>query len=135
MNTPNKPNKPNQQMKTFIRNPLVALTFLALLTRILLPSTLCAQGTAFTYEGQLSSSSGPANGSYDLAFTLFTTSSGGAAVAAVTNSATPVTNGLFNVTLDFGSGVFNGSPYWLQLAVRTNGVGTFTNLSPRQQIL
>jgi hypothetical protein len=42
---------------------------------------------------------------------------------------------LFTVTIDFGGGVFTGSNYWLQLAVRTNGSGSFTNLTPRQPIL
>src|ERR1039457_2311090 len=86
-----------------------------------------AQGTAFTYNGRLNAGGGPANGSYDLSFTLFPASSGGTQAAApVTNAATAVTNGLFTVTLDFGIGVFNGTSYWLQIGVRTNGNGSFT---------
>ena len=53
----------------------------------------------------------------------------------LTNVATPVTNGLFTVTLDFGSGVFDGNARWLDIGVRTNGGGAFTSLSPRQPIL
>ena len=99
-------------------------------------STLHAQGTAFSYNGQLSVNGSPANGSYDVAFTLFATNATGVAIAGpVTNSATGVTNGLFAAVIDFGGGVFTGSNYWLQLAVRTNGSGSFTNLSPRQPIL
>jgi trimeric autotransporter adhesin len=45
-----------------------------------------------------------------------------------------VTNGLFTVTLDFGSGVFDGSARWLDIAVRTNGGTTFTALAPRQAL-
>jgi hypothetical protein len=57
-----------------------------------------AQGTAFTYQGRLNNASGPAAGSYDLAFTLFATNTSGAVLAGpVTNSATSVTNGLFPV--------------------------------------
>ena len=57
-------------------------------------------------------------------FALFKVTSGGSAVAGpVTNSATGVTNGLFIVTLDFGN-VFNGTDYWLEIGVRTNGNGT-----------
>src|SRR5208283_298805 len=90
----------------------------------------------FTYNGQLNSNGSPANGSYDASFTLFATTNGGSAVAGpVTNSATGVTNGLFAATIDFGAGVFTGGNYWLELAVRTNGGGAFTILSPRQQIL
>lgn len=94
------------------------------------------QETAFTYQGSLASGGVPANGSYDLRFTLFDTNSGGAALAGpVTNSATAVSNGLFTTAVEFGAGVFAGSNYWLELAVRTNGGGSFSALSPRQAIL
>lgn len=96
-----------------------------------------AQGTAFTYQGRLNLNGTPANGSYDLTFTLFQNSSGGTPGAGpLTNSATAVSNGLFTVTLDFGD-VFNGSlaaPNWLEIAVRTNGAASFTTLVPRTQI-
>ena len=46
-----------------------------------------------------------------------------------------VTNGLFTVSLNFGPGIFSGANYWLQIAVRTNGAGSFTTLSPRQPLL
>src|ERR1035441_9707760 len=55
-----------------------------------------AQGTAFTYQGQLQNNGSLANGSYDLTFSLFNVSSGGSAVAGpLTNSATSISNGLF----------------------------------------
>jgi hypothetical protein len=77
----------------------------------------------------------PANGSYDLMFTLFNTNCNGAAIAGpVTNSATVVSNGLFTATIDFGAGVFAGSNCWLEIAVQTNGGGGFTTLAPRQQV-
>jgi hypothetical protein len=94
-----------------------------------------AQGTAFTYQGRLNTGGNPANGTYDLTFSLYTVSSGGGAAAGpITNSATAVTNGLFIVTLDFGPGVFAGTNYWLDIAVRTNGGGAFTELTPRQPL-
>lgn len=112
-----------------------ALALLALAAFILQPSPVHAQGTAFTYQGRLNAGGGPANGSYDLTFALFSVGSGGSAVAGpLTNSATGVTNGLFTATLDFGSGVFNGTSYWLQIAVRTNGIGSFSTLTPRQPV-
>jgi endosialidase-like protein len=99
-------------------------------------STVFAQGTAFTYQGQLASGGLPANGSYDLTFALFNASSGGVqSGVTLTNTATAVSNGLFAVTLDFGGGIFNGTSYWLAVGVRTNGGGTFTALTPLQQIL
>jgi hypothetical protein len=97
-------------------------------------SPALAQGTAFTYQGRLITGGTNANGSYDLTFALFTASSGGVQVGGtLTNAAVGVSDGLFTLPLDFGF-VFNGTPYWLQIGVRTNGVGAFTALSPRQQL-
>src|SRR5580692_10004448 len=94
-----------------------------------------AQNTAFTYQGQLLNGGAPANGSYDLTFSLFTTNTTGSLVAGpLTNSATAVSNGLFMTTLNYGSGIFNSTTYWLEIGVRTNGNGTFATLSPRQPI-
>ncbi|MGC9944018.1 MAG: hypothetical protein ABSE48_19500 [Verrucomicrobiota bacterium] len=96
--------------------------------------TAQAQGTAFTYQGQLINNGSEANGVYDLVFTLYATNLTGAVVAGpVTNSATAVTNGQFTTTIDFGN-VFTGTNYWLQIAVSTNGADDFTTLTPRQAI-
>ncbi|MGO8839215.1 MAG: hypothetical protein ACLQAH_09030 [Limisphaerales bacterium] len=98
-------------------------------------STAFAQGTAFTYQGQLQNNGSPASGTYNLAFSLFNTNTGGVAIAGpVTNNAVNVTNGLFTSLVDFGFGVFTGTSNWLQIAVETNGGSSFTNLSPRQQL-
>ena len=92
-------------------------------------------GTAFTYQGRLAIGTNVANGNYDLKFSVYDASSIGNQVGnSLTNAATGVTNGLFAVTLDFGSGVFTGEARWLEIAVRTNGGGAFTALSPRQPI-
>lgn len=115
-------------MRTLLKS-LVAGSFL-----LLLNSNLNAQSTAFTYQGQLNSGTNPANGSYDLAFTLFNASTNGTALGSVTNPATVINNGLFTVTLDFGA-AFNGSNCWLELAVSTNGADAFSTLIPRQLIL
>jgi hypothetical protein len=97
-------------------------------------SSLYAQGTAFTYQGQLQNNGSPASGTYNLTFTLFNTNTAGVPVAGpVTNNSVVVTNGLFTVTLDFG-GVFTGTSYWLEIGARTNGNGAFTTLTPRQEL-
>ncbi len=118
-------------------NPKIFRRFLCVAISICGIETLCAQGTAFTYQGQLSSGGNPANGSYDLTFSLYNSTSLASPVIAgpVTNSAVAVTNGLFTVSLNFGPGIFSGANYWLQIAVRTNGTGSFTTLSPRQPLL
>src|SRR5215469_7309253 len=86
-----------------------------------LGSVVCdvqAQGTGFTYQGQLISNNIPANGSYDMAFTLYTTNVTGSAIAGpVTNAAVSVTNGLFTTMVDFGPNVFTGASNWLGIAV------------------
>ena len=107
----------------------IALAFLAGFHRSF------AQGTQFTYQGQLANNGLPANGSYDLAFSLFSASNGAGQVGGtVTNSAVTVSNGLFNATLDFGAGAFPGANRWLEIGVRTNGGGAFTTLTPRQPL-
>ena len=98
-------------------------------------SPVFAQGTAFNYQGRLNEGTNPANGSYDLTFTIYGGLTGGSPVAGpATNSAIGVSNGLFSVTLDFGAGVFTGPDRWLEIGVRTNGTGAFSVLAPRQPI-
>jgi len=112
---------------------LFPLCFIILHSAFCLPAF--AQGSAFTYQGRLNLNGAPANGSYDLSFTVFPSGGVGSAVAGpLTNNATTVSNGLFTVTLDFGVGIFNGQNRWLEIAARTNGSGGFTPLSPRQWV-
>jgi hypothetical protein len=122
-------------MKIRVKNLLVALALLAISTLNSQFSTVFAQGTAFTYQGRLNSSTNPASGTYNLTFSLFNTNASGVAIAGpVTNNAVSVTNGLFTVLIDFGPGVFTGQTNWLQIGVETNGVSSFTTLTPRQQL-
>lgn len=94
--------------------------------------TAFAQGTAFTYQGQLNLNGSPANGLYDFTFSL-SSNPQGTIITAVTGAlGVPVTNGLFTTTIDFGAGQFVGNSNWLQIAARTNLVGNYTNLSPLQ---
>ena len=97
-------------------------------------STLHAQGTAFTYQGQMNDGANPAAGIYDLRFAIYDAAGGGTPQGvAITNTATAVSNGLFTATLDFGS-QFPGANRWLEIAVRTNGGGAFFTLAPRQAL-
>ena len=99
-------------------------------------STARAQGTAFTYQGRLLSGTNATTGTYDLRFAVFDTLANGTGMQqgnALTNSSTLVSNGLFTVTLDFGN-QFPGALRWLEIAVRTNGAGTFLTLTPRQPL-
>jgi hypothetical protein len=95
---------------------------------------LLAQGTEFMYQGQLQHGGSPANGLYDFEFSLFNTESGGGQVGStVTHLAVGVTDGLFSTALDFGA-VFGGNTTWLAISVRSNGVGSYTALTPRQEL-
>jgi hypothetical protein len=117
-------------MKTKLLN-LIAL--LALFAGNIVAAPL---GRAFTYQGRLDDGSTPANGTYELKFTLCDSESGPTVInAPLTNAATAVSNGLFTVTLDFGPGAFTGDARWLDIAVRTNGSPSdFTTLAPRQAL-
>jgi hypothetical protein len=110
---------------------------LLIVISLMLPCGLCLAaplGSAFTYQGRLTEAGVAATGAYDLKFSLYDSLGAGSQVGgALTNAATAVTNGLFTVTLDFGT-VFDGNARWLQVAVRPSGGATFTNLSPRQPL-
>jgi len=113
----------------------IAPVLLALSTLNSQLSTANAQGTSFTYQGQLLNKGVPVSGTNTLTFALYNASSGGSLVAGtITNNDVIITNGLFTVTIDFGSGPFNGATDWLQLGVETNSLGNFVPLAPRQQL-
>lgn len=91
-------------------------------------------GTAFTYQGRLTDGGNPANGEYDLRFRLYDAATSGTQVGSTTGQEnTLVTDGLFTVELDFGSGIFTGEALYLEIGVRPgDSGGVFTALSPRQ---
>lgn len=100
-----------------------------------------AQTSGFTYQGKLGNSGAPANGSYDLRFTLWNFDSGGTqqpqpSPVTVTRTNVAVANGVFTVQIDFGPEAFpEDASRWLEISVRLNGSGDeYTVLSPRQQI-
>ena len=87
-----------------------------------------AQGTAFTYQGQLFDNGVAANGNYAMQFTLYTNSTTMfVSVGPLTIAPIPVSNGLFTVLLDFGPGEFTGPPRWLQIYAATNSVSPRTS--------
>jgi hypothetical protein len=120
-------------MKTKLKLHLLLLTLLSL------AGFAHAQGTAIGYQGRLNYGGSPATGLYDLTFKVFDVEAGGAALAApVVLDAVPVTNGLFNVSLDFGPGIFIGPARWLEISVRANAgdvVVILTVLTPRTPLL
>jgi len=108
---------------------------LILLSALNHPLSTSAQGTAFTYQGRLNIGGTPANGYYDLVFSVYASSNGTSDFFAFyTNSAVTVSNGLFTVPVDFGAFVFSGPDRWLQIDARTNGSGPYAPLSPREKL-
>ncbi|CAG0932276.1 hypothetical protein TFLX_02515 [Thermoflexales bacterium] len=104
-------------------------------------------GASFTYQGRLKNAHGPVNGNCDFQFSLWdrsgtgTPPTGGIQIGAVeTQTNVAVTDGLFNVVLNFtgafGPTAFQGDGRWLQIAVRcpAGGVGLYATLSPRQPL-
>ncbi|HEV2318833.1 MAG TPA: hypothetical protein VGV18_03735, partial [Verrucomicrobiae bacterium] len=76
---------------------LAALAMFAINSQL---SSALAQGTAFTYQGELQSIGTVASGTYNLQFSLYTSASGGVAVAGpVTTNGVAISNGLFTVTI------------------------------------
>jgi trimeric autotransporter adhesin len=108
----------------------------AILILLLAATGLYAQGSTFTYQGRLNIGGTPANGTYDLVFTVFASAAGlNDSFANETNSATSVSNGLFTVNLNLGDpNIFTGADRWLEIEVRTNGTGAYEKLTPRQKI-
>src|SRR5438477_3268310 len=97
-------------------------------------SATLAQTTSFIYQGRLTDGGTAANGNYDLQFALWDSLSGGAQVGSTQSVNTvAVSNGVFTVSLDFGTNAFNGANRFLEISARPTG-GSFTLLTPRQQV-
>lgn len=96
-------------------------------------STEAAIGSAFNYQGRLSDNGNPANGSYDFQFILYDAVSGGSQKGStVKKDKVTVSSGLFNVSLDFGQAVFDGTALFLEVGVKSAGsASAYTVLSPR----
>jgi hypothetical protein len=129
-------NANSSELLSNCRSLALRIGFVSLLSTINFQLSTFAQGTAFTYQGRLNDGSSPVNGNYDMQFYLRNAATGGSPVGN-TNTVAPVpaSNGLFTVTLDFGPGIFAGSPLWLEIGIRTNGsLASYTTLSPRQPL-
>lgn len=93
-------------------------------------------GTAITYQGALRLDGSLVNDTADFQFRLFDAATGGTAVSSVVPvNSVDVVEGLFTVSIDFGSSAFNGDARWMEILVRSPaGSGAFTTLNPRQAL-
>src|SRR5690348_6938945 len=80
--------------------------------------------TGWTYQGKLTDNAAPANGAYDLRFTLFLDDQGVLQTGPTLDQpSTPVAAGLFTTKLDFGP-QFTGYKTWLLVEISPEGAGT-----------
>ena len=95
-----------------------------------------AQTTGFTYQGRLTDSSVPANGSYDFEFALFNANTAGTQLGStLTLTGVNVAAGVFTVELDFGSAPFlAGAERFLEIRVKKSIDPSYMPLAPRQRI-
>jgi hypothetical protein len=114
-------------------NSLVLMLFALILA---LPAKAAPIETAFTYQGSLSQSGGPATGVFDFRFDLFgSPDTGSPLTSSRLLDDVQVVDGVFSVELDFDSGAFVGQQLWLSIEVRDgNESGSYTLLTPRQKI-
>ena len=102
---------------------------------IVLSLSVYSQTNEITYQGKLDSSGSPANDLFDFKFRLFNSLTGGTQLGnEVSVDDVTVSEGIFNVNLDFGYD-FTQTNVYLEISVKSSRVpGAFTTLSPRQKI-
>lgn len=92
------------------------------------------QTTAFTYQGHLTEAINSPSGPYDFQFAVFDLA-GLQQGPLQTINGVSVANGVFTVSLDFGSAPFAlGEDRYLEIRVKKLPATTYTVLSPRQRI-
>ncbi|MFG0260753.1 MAG: tail fiber domain-containing protein [Phycisphaerales bacterium JB041] len=94
-----------------------------------------AQGTSWTYQGHLDDGGAPANGTYDLTFSLWDQSAGGTMVGSpVSVPAVLVSDGLFAVAINFGADALVESDArrsrWLEIGVNGQTLAGRQRLRP-----
>ncbi len=92
-----------------------------------------AMSTTFTYQGRLQNDDGPVTGTCDFQFALYAASSGGSPLATADRNGEPVTNGYFDVGLDFGADAFAGQRRWLGIQVKCGSETSYADLG-RQEL-
>jgi len=106
-------------------------------------NTVAAMGTAFTYQGRLIDADLPADGLFDFQFKLYDSNdlvTGIQLGSTIDVSGVEAIDGFITTKLDFASagdpGAFDCNTVWLEIAVRpkTIPVGSFTTLTPRQEV-
>lgn len=106
---------------------------------MLATTAVVAQTSEFTYQGKLNDNGSPANATYEMQFRLYDNANAGQGTqqgSTVTKSSVAVSNGVFNVGLDFGTAPFSaGAERYLEISIRPAGsTGGYTAMAPRQKL-
>jgi hypothetical protein len=120
-----------------MRRTIVSAFATLLATASLTLSAYAQSSTAFTYQGYLQDNNNPANGTYDLKFTLYDAATEGNAIGnPVFIEDLQIQNGLFTVEVDFGTAPFaQGQRRWIEIAVRPgDSTDDHTTLDPRIEL-
>ena len=120
-----------------MRRTIVSAFATLLATASLTLSAYAQSSTAFTYQGFLQDNNNPANGTYDLKFTLYDAATEGNAIGnPVFIEDLQIQNGLFTVEVDFGTAPFaQGQRRWIEIAVRPgDSTDDHTTLDPRIEL-
>ena len=96
-------------------------------------------GRSFTFQGQLKTGGVPTNATCDFEFSLWDGDNdpdSGTQIESTIPLTTEVSNGLFQVELDFGPTAFNGNARWLGIDVCCPSpcAPGLSTLSPRQKL-
>jgi hypothetical protein len=136
----------NKNQRLFLEDKKMKTTKILIILLVLTALLVCLErqtmaapmGTAFTYQGHLYDANSVANDSYDFQFKIFDSQTNGSKLSADVNLPNvDVIDGQFNVEIDFGGGVFDGSAAWLEIGVRAGELedpNVYTTLSPRQKV-
>ncbi|MBP9109649.1 MAG: collagen-like protein, partial [Pyrinomonadaceae bacterium] len=103
---------------------------------VMLAVSTYAQTSTFTYQGRINDGASPANGTYNMQFSIWDAVAGGAQLGStITNTSVSVVNGVFTVQLDYTASPFAaGADRWIQIAVKKPADASYTTLTPRQQL-
>jgi hypothetical protein len=106
-----------------------------LLSLIIGISPVFGQSGVFTYQGKLVDNGFPANGRYDMRFSLYATADAGSQIGETqTVAGVQTIAGIFTVRLDFGTGVFPGADRFLEISISPGGQDNLKTLQPRQPL-
>jgi hypothetical protein len=126
----------SERRKRTMKNRKIKFAVAGLVLSFLTATVAFAQTSVFTYQGKLTDTGNPQNGTYQMEFKLFGSAGGADQIGATAaNNSVAVAQGVFTAELNFGGAAFDGADRFLEIAVRRTGSDAWTILTPRQKIL